>query len=71
MAQTEKNEMSKNPLSYLLIVCIGIQLVLWVFNTISLDKTKNFWQFCEKLHFSVNNYGVVLALLNNFNSQYE
>ena len=29
--QTKKNEMSKNPLSYLYLICIGIQLVLWVF----------------------------------------
>ena len=39
--------------------------------TISLDETKNLWQFCEKEDFSVNDYEIALVLICDVNSQYD
>ena len=36
--------------------------------TISLDDFKNLWQIFEKLFFSMNDYDVVLSLLDNVNA---
>ena len=42
--------------------------ILMVQYTISLDDFKNLWQIFEKLFFSMNNYDVVLSLLDNVNA---
>ena len=42
--------------------------ILAILVTITLDDFKNLWQIFEKLFFSMNDYDVVLSLLDDVNA---